>query len=107
MTTIEDTVPATDEEVGALAGRLFESGLATMELLTVYLGLRLGLYAALADGGPATAGQLAERAGIHERYATEWLEQQTVAGLLECADRTVASDQRTYRLPERTPSPSC
>ncbi|MGH8887496.1 MAG: hypothetical protein ACRDYX_20475 [Egibacteraceae bacterium] len=44
----------------------------------MYLGLRLDLYAALRDGGPATPAGLAARAGIDERYAREWLEQQAV-----------------------------
>lgn len=104
MTTTDDTIrtesstPSDDDAIGELAGRMFEAGLATIELLTVYLGLRLGLYAALSSG-PATPPELAARAGIHDRYATEWLEQQTVAGLVECDDRTVAQAERTYRLP--------
>ena len=36
----------------ALTGRLFQATLGTMDLLTVYLGDRLGLYRALADRGP-------------------------------------------------------
>jgi hypothetical protein len=69
-----------------------------MELLTVGLGVQTGLYAALRDGEPATAGQLAERAGVTERYAHEWLEQQATAGIVQVA---VAGDpaDRSYRLP--------
>ncbi len=102
--TIAQTTPSpsVDEQVGALAERMFESGIAAVEVLTVYVGLRLGLYGALADGGPATPAELAERAGIHPRYATEWLEQQTVAGFVTCDDRHAASAGRTYRLPEAT-----
>jgi hypothetical protein len=40
-----------------------------MEVASVYLGDRLGLYRALADGGPATTQELADRTGTHERYA--------------------------------------
>ena len=47
---------------------------------------RLGLYQALADGGPATAPELAERAGIDARYAREWLEHQAVGGVLDVDD---------------------
>jgi Methyltransferase domain len=68
-----------------LRERLEGAGLQAIELLTVALGLRLGLYAALRDT-PSTAAQLAARAGILERYAREWLEQQAVAGLLTHAD---------------------
>lgn len=37
------------------------------------IGDRLGLWRALAEGGPATSAQLAERTGVDERYAREWL----------------------------------
>lgn len=40
-----------------------------MELLAVQLGIRLNLYAVLRDTGAMTAGALALRAGIDERYA--------------------------------------
>ena len=51
----------------ALAQRLFTGLLETMELLTVQLGVKLGLYTCLHRDGPATAGELADRAGIHPR----------------------------------------
>jgi hypothetical protein len=35
------------------------------------LGDRLELFKVLAHGGPATGGELATRAGVHERYARE------------------------------------
>ena len=64
--------------------------LATMELANVELGIRLGLYEALAGAGPVTPAELADRAGIAERYAREWLEQQAVAGVVEVDDTTEA-----------------
>ena len=54
--------------------------------MAVQLGIELGLYAALRDGGPATARELAERAGIDARYAREWLEHQAVGGILDVSD---------------------
>ncbi|MBM3944952.1 MAG: methyltransferase domain-containing protein [SAR202 cluster bacterium] len=72
--------------------------LEAMDLLTIYLGDRLGLYRALAEGGSATPGELAERAGIHERYAREWLEQQAVTGILDVSDAAAASPERRYAL---------
>jgi hypothetical protein len=38
-----------------------------LELLTVYLGERLGLYQALYAGGPATSAELTARTGTIER----------------------------------------
>ncbi|MDP8969343.1 MAG: hypothetical protein M3N52_02330 [Actinomycetota bacterium] len=65
-----------------------------MEIFGVYLGLRLGLYAALAEGGAATPGQLAAWAGVDARYAREWLEQQAVAGILQVDDPALPADLR-------------
>ena len=83
----------------ALAGRLFNAGYGFLDLLTVYVGDRLGLYRALATDGPATPSELAKQADIHPRYAREWLEQQTVTGILEVDDPTESEDQRRYALP--------
>lgn len=83
----------------ALAGRLFEAAVATADLQAVYLGLQLGLYQALADGGPASAPELATRAGIDARYAREWLEHQAVGGFLHVDDVKAAPDERRYELP--------
>jgi SAM-dependent methyltransferase len=90
---------ATDEErTSALVGRLFEASLGAMDLASVYLGDRLGLYHALAASGPATAAELASRAGIAQRYAREWLEQQAVSGLLDVVGDAAPGDRR-YALP--------
>lgn len=83
----------------ALAGRLFEQIISTMEVMAIYLGDRLGLYSALATGGPATADELATRAGIAPRYAREWLEQQAVAAILTVDDATATAEARRYALP--------
>ena len=55
---------------------------ATATVLSV-LGDRLGLFKALALGGPATSAELAQRASIDERYAREWLAGMAAAGYLE------------------------
>jgi len=83
------------EVTGEVTGRLFESLLGSLELATVHLGVRLGLYDALAT--PLTAAGLAEAAGIDERYAREWLEQQAIAGLVTVVEPG-APDARVYGL---------
>jgi len=102
-TTLEsqtDQSPADAEAAaGALAERLFTAGLGALDVLTVYVGVRLGLYGALAARPGSTPGELAHDAGIAPRYAREWLEQQTVTGIVECADRDAAAEQRRYALP--------
>jgi SAM-dependent methyltransferase len=56
---------------------------ATMTFTLCHVGDKLGLFKDLADKGPATAAELAERAGINERYAAEWLRGLTAAGYLD------------------------
>lgn len=82
-----------------LVGRLFEASLGMFEIMSVYLGDRLGLYRALHDGGPATPAELAARAGIDERYAREWLEQQAVAEILDVDGIEDLAENRRYTLP--------
>src|ERR1700675_397586 len=98
MPAIELT-QADESKVEEFAGSLFGACLATMELANVELGVRLGLYEALAGAGSVTAVDLAERAGIAPRYAREWLEQQAVAGVLEVDDATKPPDERRFELP--------
>jgi 2-polyprenyl-3-methyl-5-hydroxy-6-metoxy-1,4-benzoquinol methylase len=83
----------------ALVGRLLESCVQAGEVAAVYLGEQLGFYRALAELGPATSAELATRAGVHERHAREWLEEQAVAGILDVSDPTVSFAARCYSLP--------
>jgi SAM-dependent methyltransferase len=73
---------ANEAERDAFAERAFGSALGYFDVLSTYLGLRLGMYQVLADHGPSTSVELAERAGISERYTREWLEQQTTRAIL-------------------------
>jgi 2-polyprenyl-3-methyl-5-hydroxy-6-metoxy-1,4-benzoquinol methylase len=98
MSAIELTA-ADEARVEEFAGSLFGACLATMELANVELGVRLGLYEALAGAGGVTAAGLAGRAGIAPRYAREWLEQQAVAGVVEVDDTTKPPDERRFELP--------
>jgi 2-polyprenyl-3-methyl-5-hydroxy-6-metoxy-1,4-benzoquinol methylase len=88
-----------EEQRGALVERVFYGGIAVLEMLSIYVGDRLGLYRALAGHGPSTSSQLARSAGIDERYAREWLEQQAVAGILEVATESTDGAKRQYRFP--------
>lgn len=83
----------------ALVDRLFTSLVGGMELLAVDLGRRLGLYQALHRSGPISAPELAEAAGIAERYAREWLEQQAVAGVLDVEQDSADPSARRFVLP--------
>ena len=87
------------DRTAALVERLFQDAAGALELYTVYLGERLGLYRALAEGGPATSTELAERTGTAERYVREWLEHHGTAGILEVDDPDAEPPRRRYRLP--------
>jgi 2-polyprenyl-3-methyl-5-hydroxy-6-metoxy-1,4-benzoquinol methylase len=86
-------------DANVLADRLFRNATGTLELYAVYLGERLGLYRALADGEAVTSGELAARAGVAERYVREWLEHQAVNELVEVDDPKADALARRYRLP--------
>ena len=81
-----------------LVERLFSSTVGALELFSVYLGSRLGLYATLAEGGALTSAEVAARAEIHPRYAREWLEQQAVAGFLTAEGDD--AETRRFAMPE-------
>lgn len=55
----------------------------TMTTLLAVIGDRLGLFKNLAEHGPATARELAERMNLNERYTREWLGGMATAAYLE------------------------
>ena len=63
-------------------GNVFGCLVASMEASAITLGHQLGLWVALASGRGLTADELADTAGIHPRYAREWLEAMGCAGYL-------------------------
>ncbi len=91
--------PSTAAARDSLVERLFEGVLGMTDVYTVYMGDRLGLYRALAEGR-ATDGEIAAAAGADRRYVREWLEQQAVAGLIEVDETSKPAEERRYRLPE-------
>jgi SAM-dependent methyltransferase len=92
---------ASEQTADEVAERLFGSLLGTVEIMSVYLGDRLGWYRALASDGPASAAELARRTDTQVRYAREWLEQQAVSGLL-VVESDGAPDDRRFAIPSST-----
>lgn len=75
MTAIDET--ALNTFVGKMLGDLG----GVFSVPTVRIGLRLGLFEALHEGGPATAAELAARSGgLSERYVREWALAQAANG---------------------------
>jgi SAM-dependent methyltransferase len=96
----EQSTQSAEQRRDELAERLLKSAIGASELLSIYIGDRLGLYQVLADLAEVTAPTLAYATGTNERYAREWLEQQAVAGILEVEDVPAEPDSRRYRLPK-------
>src|SRR4051794_13837759 len=87
--------PTIDEnKLNEFIGRFVGDLGAVAHAATVLIGDKLGLYKAMADGEPVTAGELAERTGTDERYMREWLSAQAASGYVEYDP---ASDR--FRLP--------
>jgi SAM-dependent methyltransferase len=66
----------------AFVQRMRDAQLGAFDIASTYLGLKLGFYLSLAQDGPATAAELADRTGTNERLVQEWLEQQGATELL-------------------------
>ena len=83
----------------AMMERVFQACIAAMDVATIHIGRRLGLYEALRDAGPLTSAELAERTGTDERYAREWLEQQAVGSFIAVDDVRADASLRRYSIP--------
>jgi 2-polyprenyl-3-methyl-5-hydroxy-6-metoxy-1,4-benzoquinol methylase len=67
----------------AFVGKVLGDTAALAVTVLSSIGDRLGLFKNLAEQGPATSEELAERAHVNERYAREWLSAMASAGYLE------------------------
>src|SRR5439155_2519147 len=74
------TTTIDEERLNALLGQAVVEFGATVNAALVVIGDRLGLYRELADAGPLTSAELAERTGTAERYVREWLNAQAASG---------------------------
>jgi SAM-dependent methyltransferase len=77
------SAPIDEAKLHAFVGKMLGDLGGAMSVPTVRLGVRLGLFDALATG-PATATELAQRAGgLHERYVREWAMAQAANGYVD------------------------
>jgi 2-polyprenyl-3-methyl-5-hydroxy-6-metoxy-1,4-benzoquinol methylase len=79
MTTRQAPVP---DDFRASRDRLLGLMSGAWVSIVILLGLRLGLYRALKDTGPASSDELAQHTGLHERWLREWLRGQAAAGVI-------------------------
>jgi SAM-dependent methyltransferase len=87
-------------DAAQLAEEVFTGLRSALEIFAIDVGVRCGLYKALASHGPMTPRDLSKTAGVHARYAREWLEQQAVAGILTVSGPAAANGyERRFELP--------
>lgn len=92
------TLVASESEIEAFADKVFADLLGALSTYATTIGVTLGWYQALADAGPMTSGELSTSTDTDERYAREWLEQQTVTGYLSVDNSAAPSLLRRYAL---------
>jgi SAM-dependent methyltransferase len=81
VSAVQHPPAALDEDkLHAFVFRAVEEIGATLNAALVVMGDKLGLYRAMAAAGPLTPGELAQRAGVSERYTREWLNNQAAGG---------------------------
>lgn len=70
-------------KVDAFVGKVLGDMAAALSAPLAMMGDRLGLYAAMAAGGPMTSAELAKKTKTTERYIREWLGNQAAGGYVE------------------------
>ncbi len=88
------------ERQEAFVGRIRTASIGAFETASMVIGLRLGLYEGLRDGGPQTAAELAARTATAARPVREWLEQGAASGMVELVADSDDPDARRFAIPE-------
>lgn len=83
------------DKVKSFAEKVFADMAGAMTAGMGYVGVKTGLFRAMAGKGPMRADALAGASGLHPRYVEEWLKGMASAGYL---DYDAAA--QTYRLPD-------
>jgi SAM-dependent methyltransferase len=98
--------PTLDQDKAmAFIGRVVTDAAAAFSAPLVVLGDRLGLYKAMAFAGPLTSAEVAQRAGVSERYVREWLLNQTAGAYVvydPATDRYALPDEHAVALTDDT-----
>ena len=100
MTTI-DMTSIDEEKLGAFMGQAVVDMGATISGPTLLIGEKLGLFKAMMGAGPLTSAEVADRAGVSERYTREWLPGQAAGGYVEYdagTDRYTLTDEHALAL---------
>jgi 2-polyprenyl-3-methyl-5-hydroxy-6-metoxy-1,4-benzoquinol methylase len=79
---MDETTPDR-KKAGALARQVGIDFGAALAVALAYAGDRLGIFRTMADGTPRTSAQLAQAAGLNERYIREWAATMAASGYLD------------------------
>src|SRR5438876_9890410 len=80
MSAVTPARPINEDKMNQFLGKVVGDFGAALSSALVYIGQKLGLYKAMADAGPVTPVELAERTATNERYVREWLINQAAGG---------------------------
>jgi SAM-dependent methyltransferase len=72
-----------EDKLMQLIGSVVTDFGAALSSALAYIGIKLGLYKALAESGPVTAEEFAAHAGTNPRYTREWLINQASGGYID------------------------
>ena len=89
-----DTVTFSEEKAGAFAEKMIGILNASALALQASIGHQTGLFDAMSSLEPATSQDIADAAGLNERYVREWLGAMVTGGVVE-----YDAGSGTYRLP--------
>jgi len=80
--------PINEDKMNQFLGKVVGDFGAALSSSLVYIGQKLGLYKAMADGGPVTPAELAQKTSTNERYVREWLLNQAASGYVDYDSET-------------------
>jgi SAM-dependent methyltransferase len=85
---VPDTTMSVEKQAEQAMGRVVEDLATAAGVAAMLLGVRLGLWSALAGRAPATAAEVAADAGLAEPFVREWLRSQAAGGYLDHEPRS-------------------
>ncbi len=87
-TASPQAIPVNEDKMNAFLGKVVGDFGASLSSALVYIGQKLGLYKAMAEAGPITPAELAQRTNTNERYVREWLINQAAGGYAQYDTQT-------------------
>ena len=73
MSQTAQAIQINEDKMNAFLGKVVGDFGASLSSVLTYMGMKLGLYEALADSDGMTPAELADKTGTTERYVREWL----------------------------------